>query len=414
VSAGASTADAGPGGRPPPIVRRRSGRREHLERQIIRVFEERTGRRCVFMPSARFAAYVAFRSVLSPGDRLLMSALEDDTIFFGALAAGVRPIVAPASAEDGNIRPDVIPDRVWRSLQGVLTMNMYGVPDRIADLRARCRTLRIPLIEDAAHALESDVDGRPIGSFGSIGIFSLSKHIPGVGGVLSLAADVDTGRIHALARKEMRAQPASLIARSATRSAARASLEALGVRDSIRRRRQRRDATRPTAWRVPLRERQLSRGLAHRGLDELDPWMATAYADYRMPQRVAALQGTLSAVRGLEIDRSRRLAGVEMLRRLPAAARGVRDSDARPLLRVPFLVRNRNAVAADLRRRGIPVYFVYDPPLDQYAPHLVERAVDDSDSAATWWASHVLPIDPLDAGEVAALVADGAVALREA
>ena len=32
-----------------------------------------------------------------------MSPLEDDTVFFGALAAGLRPVMAPISADDGNI-----------------------------------------------------------------------------------------------------------------------------------------------------------------------------------------------------------------------------------------------------------------------------------------------------------------------
>ena len=32
-----------------------------------------------------------------------MSPLEDDTVFFGALAAGLRPVMAPVSTHDGNI-----------------------------------------------------------------------------------------------------------------------------------------------------------------------------------------------------------------------------------------------------------------------------------------------------------------------
>ena len=70
-----------------------------LEREIEAVLEARTGRECVFMPSGRFAIHLAFRLLLSPGDRILMSPLEDDTVFFGALAAGLRPVMAPVSTE---------------------------------------------------------------------------------------------------------------------------------------------------------------------------------------------------------------------------------------------------------------------------------------------------------------------------
>ena len=61
---------------------------EHIERDIEVALEARTGRECVFMPSGRFAIHLAFQLLLSPGDRILMSPLEDDTVFFGALAAG--------------------------------------------------------------------------------------------------------------------------------------------------------------------------------------------------------------------------------------------------------------------------------------------------------------------------------------
>ena len=153
------------------------------ERDIEAALEERTSRTCVFMHSGRFAIHIAFRLLLSPGDRILMSPLEDDTVFFGALAAGLRPVMAPVSPSDGNVCFDAVDDATWSSIAAVLTGNTYGLPDRVVEIRSRCDQLNIPLIEDAAHALETEVDGRPIGSFGAASIFSLSKHFPGRGGV---------------------------------------------------------------------------------------------------------------------------------------------------------------------------------------------------------------------------------------
>ena len=159
---------------------------EQIERDIEAVLEARTGRECVFMPSGRFAIHLAFQLLLSPGDRILMSPLEDDTVFFGALAAGLRPVMAPVSTHDGNMRIDAIDDATWSTISAVLTGNTYGLPDRVVELSATCGRFEIPLIEDAAHALETDIDGQPIGSFGAVSAFSLSKHFPGRGGVLAL------------------------------------------------------------------------------------------------------------------------------------------------------------------------------------------------------------------------------------
>ena len=102
---------------------------EHIERDIEAALEARTGRECVFMPSGRFAIHLAFRLLLSPGDRILMSPLEDDTVFFGALAAGLRPVMAPVSTDDGNMRADAIDDATWSTISAVLTGNTYGLPD---------------------------------------------------------------------------------------------------------------------------------------------------------------------------------------------------------------------------------------------------------------------------------------------
>jgi dTDP-4-amino-4,6-dideoxygalactose transaminase len=126
---------------------------------VASALEERTGRHCLFVPSGRLALYLALRSWLSPGDRILMSPLNDDVILFVVLAAGLRPVMAPVSPADGDIDPAAVPDATRLSLGGVLTTNLSGLPDPVAELAARC-DLGIPLIEDA-HAIQTEVDGRP-------------------------------------------------------------------------------------------------------------------------------------------------------------------------------------------------------------------------------------------------------------
>jgi hypothetical protein len=75
---------------------------EHIERDIEAAPEAHIGHECVFMPSGRFATHLAFQLLLSPGDRILMSPLEDNTVFFGAPTAGLRPVMAPVSTYDGT------------------------------------------------------------------------------------------------------------------------------------------------------------------------------------------------------------------------------------------------------------------------------------------------------------------------
>ena len=386
---------------------------EQIEHEIEAVLEARTGRECVFMPSGRFAVHLAFQSVLSPGDRILMSPLEDDTVFFGALAAGLRPVMAPLSTHDGNMCIDGIDDARWLTISAVLTSNTYGLPDRVVELSARCRRLGIPLIEDAAHALETDVDGRPIGSFGVVSAFSLSKHFPGRGGVLAIDREISRRDVVRLRDRLMLPRPTGKGAVGLARSWARAHLETLHLMGALDRGRRLAHPVKPAPWRMPLRAPLLEHARSGGDLGQLDAWMGTGYPDYRMRQRLTCLKRTLGRLSDLGRDRKERIAGVLRLRALDAVAPAAREGDPRPLLRVPLLIEDRDAVALELRRRGINVFFVYAPPLDEYSgPEFCEPS--PRPEAARWWAAHILPVDPYDAERVLGLVRHNQVRLTPA
>ena len=386
---------------------------EHIERDIEATLEARLGRECVFMPSGRFAIFVAYKLLLSPGDRILMSPLEDDTVFFGALAAGLRPVMAPVSTHDGNMHIEAIDDVTWPTISAVLTGNTYGLPDRVDELGATCGRFEIPLIEDAAHALETDVDGRPIGGFGAVAVFSLSKHFPGRGGVLALDGKVDRKDVVRLRDQLMLPRPLGNGLVDTARSEVGVWLKTLHLTEGLDRARRRRHPPTFRPWRVPLREAQLERACSSGDLGQFDVWMETAYPDYRMRQHSSRLRRTLSALRDLGRDREERIVGVQRLRALDAVAPAAREGDVLPLLRVPLLIEDRDAVALELRRRGINVFFVYAPPLDEYSgPEFCEPS--PLPEAARWWASHILPVDPHDAERVLDLVGKNEIRLTPA
>ena len=164
---------------------------------------------------------------------------------------------------------------------------------------------------------------------------------------------------------------------------------------------------------MPLRASLLEHARSSGDLGQFDAWMETAYPDYRMPQRSSYLKRTLGHLRDLERDREERIAGVLRLRALDAVAPAAREGDPLPLLRVPLLVEDRDAVAFELRRRGINVFFVYAPSLDDYSgPEFCEPS--PLPEAARWWAAHILPISPYDAERVLDLAARNEIRLTPA
>ena len=198
-----------------------------------------------------------------------------------------------------------------------------------------------------------------------------------------------------------------------TRSAARQLLETLRLMRGVDYARRLIRPVRPAPWRVPLRAPRLEDARSSGDLGQFDAWMQTGYPDYRMRQRSSYLKRTRGSLRHLGRDREERIAGVLRLRALDAVAPAAREGDPLPLLRVPLLIEDRDAVALELRRLGINVFFVYAPPLDDYAgPELCEPS--PLPEAARWWAAHILPVDPHDADRLLGLVAKKQVRLTPA
>ncbi|MEV4186541.1 DegT/DnrJ/EryC1/StrS family aminotransferase [Streptosporangium canum] len=364
------------------------------------IMRDRVGAECLHVPSARFGLYLALRHWFEAGDRVLIAPTNCETVLFVALAAGLRPVIAPVSALDGNIDPSRVD---WSGLSGVLTTHLYGQPDRVGELRAECDRRGLILIDDAAHAMLTTVDGRPAGTFGTAGVFSLAKHGRAMSG--GFLAVEDPGELPELAGLRdgllldggvrgqvlgtLRPMLRETVYRTGLVRPVWRTLRALGVIEW-------------TGHRHAPREEELRAALEPAaGLTALDYWMRIDLDDWRMRQG-PLLRGYLrSRFRVIDRERERRLAGVELLRGLPWAARGVRDAPPQPLLRVPLMIEDRDEVVARLERYGVVPGFIYDPPLDDYLDLL---APGPTPEIARWWTGHVLPVDPLRAERVATLL----------
>ncbi len=396
------------------------------EGRLERTMRGRLGRECVYVPSCRFGLYAALRHWCPPGGRVLMSPVNDDVIFFVVLAAGLRPVQAPLNAVDGSIDLDAVPEAVWGSLSAVVTTNLYGNPDPAPALRARCDALGIPLFEDAAHAIGSEVGGRPVGTWGDASVFSLSKHVGAkAGGILAIA---DPGLRDTLekscgelllphrARAELayavRPYAEAAVRGLRLRRAARATLRLLGMteREDIRMPLRPEELTRAVASRPERGEAAAPGGASAPGLDALDSWARVDMHDYRLRGGAFRLGRVGRGLDRLDDVLAGCRAGTELLLSTRwARPEGVPPSGTvQPLFRVPLLVADRDAAIRALARRGIVVGYLYDPPLDDYAG----AAFTDPSPApegARWFARHALPVDPLRARAVVAALEESGV-----
>jgi hypothetical protein len=324
-----------------------------------------------------------------------MSPVNDDVVFFTVLAAGLVPVLGPVDPSTGNLDPAQIADATWNGLHAVLTTNLYGIPDRMDLLEDRCRRHGILLLEDAAHALDTRFDGRWIGQFGTAAAYSFSKHVGGSGGVLTFS---DAGRRQSLAARaaaEIRDRPLLL----AILHEARTRLRTVGASTRLRKglaRLRDRLVSHPerSGYRIPYEATSVVQAQKDGGgLDRFDQWVRFDNDMYRTWPPRSAVRATLRRLEAFGENRRLRLAGA---RRLLGVGLTPPDLPVPPdtaLFRVPLFVQERDKMRVHFTEQGVAPDYIYDPPLDLYAPELAERL--PSSSRARGWSRDVLPIDPL-------------------
>jgi dTDP-4-amino-4,6-dideoxygalactose transaminase len=164
---------------------------------------------------ARNAIYHLFRALLAtnPGLTVLAPDYNSGNEILAMRAAGAALRYYPIR-RDMTLDPDEVERRCRTHNPDLLYVIHYaGWPQPMADVVDVCRRRGMLLVEDCALSLLSEVDGRPLGSFGDWSVFCLYKTLPLPNGALL----VQNGpRLESLERLALRdAGAASVLARTA-------------------------------------------------------------------------------------------------------------------------------------------------------------------------------------------------------
>ena len=128
------------------------------------------------MPQGRFGLYLALRQLIKPGQEVILSPYTIYDVVNMVICAGGKPVFADIERETCNLDPREVEQLVSSHTGAVITTHLHGLSSsRIEELAAFCRERGIPLIEDAAQAFGGAVGGKPVGSFGDVGIYSFGR-----------------------------------------------------------------------------------------------------------------------------------------------------------------------------------------------------------------------------------------------
>ncbi|MEP6737473.1 MAG: aminotransferase class I/II-fold pyridoxal phosphate-dependent enzyme [Chryseolinea sp.] len=94
---------------------------------------------------------------------------------------GAIPVFVDSEDETWNIDPvlleEAIVDRIKKKKKkpaAIIVVHLYGMPAKMDVIMSIAKAYDIPVIEDAAEALGSTYQNRPLGSFGDFGVYSFN------------------------------------------------------------------------------------------------------------------------------------------------------------------------------------------------------------------------------------------------
>lgn len=91
------------------------------------------------------------------------------------LRAGLKPRLCDIDPRTLSLNLDRLRQFDFSRVLAIVTANLYGVPNALAEIEAIARNAGVLMLDDAAQALGAQYAGRPAGGFGDIGLYSFDK-----------------------------------------------------------------------------------------------------------------------------------------------------------------------------------------------------------------------------------------------
>jgi len=119
-------------------------------------------------------------SNVGPGDEVIVPSLNFAGCVNPVIYQQATPLFVDSETETFNMDPALVEELIENRIKAgkkpkaIIAVDIFGIPCKITDIAAIASKYDIQLIEDAADAIGSTVNGKPSGSFGKMGIMSFN------------------------------------------------------------------------------------------------------------------------------------------------------------------------------------------------------------------------------------------------
>ncbi|MFZ5993904.1 MAG: DegT/DnrJ/EryC1/StrS family aminotransferase [Thermodesulfobacteriota bacterium] len=113
---------------------------------------------------------------IGPGDEVIVPPTTMSATASCVLMQNAIPVFADIEDETFGLDPDSVEAAITPYTKAILTVNLFGHPSRLEELKSIADRHNLLLIEDNAQSPGAKCDGRLAGTFGEMGVQSLNYH----------------------------------------------------------------------------------------------------------------------------------------------------------------------------------------------------------------------------------------------
>ncbi len=138
---------------------------------------------------------------IGPGDEVITTPLTFAATVNTIIHAGATPVLADVDLKSMNIDPDAVAGKITPRTRAIIPVHFAGRPCEMGALVRLAKEHGLVIIEDCAHAVETEYQGRKAGTIGDYGCFSFhatKNLITGEGGMVVAKRLEDAEKIKVL------------------------------------------------------------------------------------------------------------------------------------------------------------------------------------------------------------------------
>ena len=128
---------------------------------------------CVAMNSGTSALHIALMLLgVGAGDEVITTPYTFVATSWAISYIGAKPVYVDVDDTTMNLNPALVERAITPRTKAILPVHLYGQPCDLEPLLEICRRNKLPLVEDAAQAVDAKYKGKTVGTFGEISCFS--------------------------------------------------------------------------------------------------------------------------------------------------------------------------------------------------------------------------------------------------